>query len=409
MIKTRWLNQRLARLMQVMPVVIICGPRQSGKTTLSRFFAPTRRYWSLDDSALLEQAQRAPETLILERPVTVDEVQLAPGLLRAVKMAVDNHRQPGDFLLTGSANLLISEKVSETLAGRAGYLDLPPFAPNEWLGQTNALGLIDRLFAPDFDPHEWPDEPGDWQGWLLRGGFPPALELANDEDRAIWFEGYTRTYLERDLRQLSAVSNLSDFQRLMGLAANQCSRVVNQAKLARDASLSAPTCHRYLNLLEVGGLLVRIPAWTGNNTTVFVKSPKWLWTDCGLAAWLAGVRSRVQLQTRADAGFWLEQAIFQTLNAWRSLDPAIRRIHFWRNRTGQEVDFILEKDGLLVGLEIKANPQVTPGDARGLEVFRGTLPPSRWFRGVVLNAATCRQLGKELLALPWGWIFPKTA
>ncbi|MBL9172729.1 MAG: DUF4143 domain-containing protein, partial [Verrucomicrobiales bacterium] len=153
--------------------------------------------------------------------------------------------------------------------------------------------------------------------------------------------------------------------------------------------------------------LTRIPAWTGSPNTAVVKSPKWLWTDCGLAAALAGIRGPAGLAARSDAGFWLEQTLFQTLQTWRSLEPARRRIHFWRDRSGREVDFILEQDDTCVGLEIKLGPAVGTDDQRGLEAWRASLPPSkRRSRGVVLNADACRTLAENLFALPWGWLVP---
>ncbi len=403
----RWVSTRLAQVLRVMPVAVVSGLRQAGKTTLARSVGPRRRFISLDDLTLLEQARREPAALLEPRPVTVDEVQYVPEILRAVKLIVDRERVPGDFLLTGSANLLLADRVSESLAGRAGYLDLLPFCPTEWTQRPGGLGPIDRLFDADFDPSQWPVEEGDWPGWLLRGGFAPAVGLSDPSDRALWLESYVRTYLERDLRSLSAVSSLPEFQRVMRLAANQCARVINQANLARDAALPAVTTHRYLNLLEAGGLLTRIPAWAGNPTVSAVKSPKWLWTDCGLAAWLAGANGPAWLGNRSDSGFWLEQTLFQTLQTWRSLDPARRRIHFWRDRSGREVDFILEQDDALVGVEIKQGRQVGAEDTRGLEAWRASLPVARRkTRGVVLNASAHRTLADNLHALPFGWMVP---
>jgi hypothetical protein len=299
------------------------------------------------------------------------------------------------------------KQVAETLAGRAIYLDLPPFCPTEWQERKGALSPLDRLFAADFDWREWPDEPGDWTRWLLRGGFPPALEIASEADRGLWFAAYVQTYLERDLRQLSAISSLPDFQRLMMLAAQRTGKLLNQADLARDAALSHPTAHRYLNLLETGCMITRLRPLGTNPTAALVKAPKLLWTDCGLAAWLAGIRSSADVAARMDSGFWLEQTLFQTLETWRSLDPRQRKLHFWRNRTGHEVDFILEEAGKYVALEIKSSSQVTASDATGIRAFREDLKrKSSLVRGVVLHSGKARPLEDGILALPWGWMVP---
>jgi len=406
-IKPRWFNSNLHAALRVLPVTVLTGARQTGKTTLTQALEPARTYFTLDDVGILDQAERNPDSLLSARPVILDEVQRAPQILLAVKRAVDTSRRAGDFILTGSANLLLMKQVAETLAGRAIYLDLPPFCPTEWQERKGALSPLDRLFAPDFDWREWPDEPGDWTRWLLRGGFPPALQINSEADRGLWFAAYVQTYLERDLRQLSAISSLPDFQRLMMLAAQRTGKLLNQADLARDAALSHPTAHRYLNLLETGCMITRLRPLATNPTAALVKAPKLLWTDCGLAAWLAGIRSSAEVTTRMDSGFWLEQTLFQTLETWRSLDPRQRKLHFWRNRTGHEVDFILEEAGKFVAIEIKASSQVTASDATGIRAFREDLKrKSSLVRGVVLHSGKARPLEDGVLALPWEWMVP---
>jgi hypothetical protein len=390
-----------------LPVVVLTGARQTCKTTLARSLPEPRGYLSLDDLGVLGQAQADPDSLLLERPLTMDEVLRAPQLLLSLKRQVDRQRQPGDFLLTGSANLLLMSQVAESLAGRAVYLELPPFCPAEWLEHPEGLAPLDRLFEPDFNLTDWPEETGDWPGWLLRGGFPPAVTAASEESRNFWFAGYVQTYLERDLRQLSAVSSLPDFQRLMALAANRVGRLLNRSELARDAALPQPTVHRHLNLLETGCLIARLAPYATNPTTGLVKSRKLYWTDCGLAAWLAGIRSQQDLANRIDQGFWLEQAIFQSLQAWRALDLTGRRLYFWRDRSGREVDFVLEKNGVLVALEIKAASQITLTDVAGVKAFQQGLGSGQSFRrGVVLHGGSPRPLGENLYALPWGWLLP---
>lgn len=335
---------------------------------------PNVPYYTLDDLGILEQAEITPESLLEERPVTIDEVQRAPALLMAVKRAVDKAREPGDFFLTGSANLLLMKGLAESLDGRAIYFDLPPFCPVEWLKKKDPLKPFDKLFSDTFDmKKDWPEGKGDFPKWLLRGGFPSAIENDSDSERAVWFSAYSQTYLERDLRQLSEVSSLSDFQRLMRIAAQRTGKIINQADLARDAALSHSTAHRYLNLLETGCLLSRLPPYASNLTTTMVKSPKLLWADCGLAAWLAGISDAASLKRRDDLGFWLEQAIFQTLQVWKSCDPERRRLYFWRDSKNNEVDFILEQEGMLVALEVKTAENVRLSDAKGIVAFKDAL------------------------------------
>jgi predicted AAA+ superfamily ATPase len=408
-IRPRWFRRNLQTALRVLPVTVLTGARQTGKTTLTQAIRPARAYFTLDDVGVLDQAERNPDSLLAARPVILDEVQRAPQILLAVKRAVDTLRRPGDFILTGSANLLLMKHVADTLAGRAIYLDLRPFCPTEWLERKDALLPLERLFAPDFDWREWPAEPGDWPTWLLRGGFPPALQIDSETDRGLWFAAYVQTYLERDLRQLSAVSSLPDFQRVMMLSAQRTGKLLNQADLSRDAALSHPTAHRYLNLLETGCLITRIRPVATNPSTALVKAPKLLWTDCGLAAWLAGIKSAADARQRLDAGFWLEQTLFQTLDTWRALDSQRRRIHFWRDRAGHEVDFVLEEAGKLVALEVKTGSQVTIADLVGIHAFRdGLKRKASLVRGVVLHGGAARPLDANDIALPWGWMVPKS-
>jgi predicted AAA+ superfamily ATPase len=409
--KQRFQLPLLQRGMKVMPVVVVTGARQTGKTTLVRelLHDTGRAYLTLDRLEILEQARSRPEFLVANPPLTLDEVQREPGLLRAIKHHVDENRAPGMYVLTGSANLSLMESVSETLAGRALYLELPPFCPVEWShGDPSALHALDALFETDFEPRNWPKARGEWMPWALRGGFPPALALDNAEDRDLWFSGYVQTYLERDLRDLARIADLASFQKMMRLAAQRVGKLVNQSEAARDLDMPQPTAHRYFNLLEIGYQLTRLPVYATNPVSSLVKAKKLFWNDCGIAAWLAGIGSETELAARHDSGLWLEQAVFQTLQTWRSLDPIKRRLYYWRNRQGKEVDFVLEQQGKIVALEIKSADTVRAGDHEGLRAFRDALGKKKVLvRSAVLHAGTeARALDEDCYALPWGWMFP---
>lgn len=242
----RAVGRSLTERLRVMPAVVVTGARQTGKSTLAHDLAPPeRRFLSLDDLDVLGAARRDPEILVGGTdPVTIDEVQREPDLLKAVKRAIDRQRRPGQFLLTGSANLLLMKQVSESLAGRASYLTLWPLTRREQRGAGRCGVWEELLAAPD---REWldvlaaqPDEPEDWRALALRGGFPtPAVHLGSDSDRAIWFDGYVRTYLERDLQQIANIAGLPDFRRLMRACALRLGQLLNQSEL--DATLPYPS------------------------------------------------------------------------------------------------------------------------------------------------------------------------
>lgn len=386
--------------LRVMPAVVVTGARQTGKSTLAVDLAPGgRRYLSLDDLDVVDAARRDPDILVGgTQPVTLDEVQREPDLLRAVKRAIDRRRTPGQFLLTGSANLLLMRQVSESLAGRASYLTLWPMTRREQSGHGRC-GLWEELAAARDD--EWldvlaaqPDETHDWRALAQRGGFPtPALELKTARERAIWFDGYVRTYLERDLQDLSAIAALPDFRRLMRATCLRLGQLLNQTELGRDVALPQPTVHRYLNLLETSYLLVRLTAYAINRTKRLIKAPKLYWGDTGLALHLA--------QNDAPEGAHLENIVLHDLLAWRDARLERADVFYWRTATGEEVDFVVEAGGRLLPIEVKSTGRPRLGDARHLHTFRSEY--GRKARpGLLLHTGrTLEWLAPGILATPW--------
>lgn len=396
----RLVTRSLLDRLRVMPAVVVTGARQTGKSTLVQDLVPGgRSYFSLDDLDVVDAARRDPEALVGgSRPVTLDEVQREPDLLRAVKRAIDKDRKPGRFLLTGSANLALMRKVSESLAGRASYLTLWPMTRREQRG-LGRCGLWDDLLATR--DQNWldllaaqPDKPEDWRALVRRGGFPtPALHLSKTTDRAVWFDGYVRTYLERDLQELSAVAALPDFRRLMRAACFRLGQLLNQTELGRDVALPQPTVHRYLNLLETSYVLVRLPAYAVNRTKRLIKSPKLYWGDTGVALHLA--------EGADPNGAHLENLVLQDLLAWRDARLEQAELFYWRTTIGEEVDFVIEAGGRLLPIEVKASGRPRLGDARHLRTFRAEY--GRKARAALLlhTGKTLEWIAPDVLAVPW--------
>ncbi len=386
--------------LRVMPAVVLTGARQTGKSTLAQELTPgERRFLSLDDLDVVDTARRDPQALLGgSRPITLDEVQREPDLLHAVKQAIDRRRVPGQFLITGSANLLLMRRVSESLAGRASYLNLWPMTRREQLGRGQG-GIWEQLLGSPDDA--WldlvtaePDDADDWRLLARRGGFPvPAVHLDGDQERAIWFDGYVRTYLERDLQDLSSISALPDFRRLMRASSRRIGQLVNQTDLGRDVALSQPTVHRYLNLLETSYLLVRLPAYAVNRTKRLIKSPKLYWGDTGVALHLA--------QEPEPRGAHLENVVLHDLLTWRDARLDRAELFHWRTAGGQEVDFVVEAGEQLLPIEVQATARPRLRDIVHLRAFRAEYG-DRARAGLLLHAGdNVDWLAPDVLAAPW--------
>ena len=386
--------------LSVMPAVVVTGARQTGKSTLAQDLTPgRRRFLSLDDLDVLDAARRDPEALVGgEQPVTLDEVQRAPELLTAIKRAIDRRRRPGQFLLSGSANLLLMHRVSESLAGRASYLTLWPMTRRELRGLGRCGIWEDLLTTPDRD---WldvvaaqPGAPEDWRDLARRGGFPiPAVHLRTARERAVWFDGYVTTYLERDLQALASIAALPDFRRLVRAAALRLGQLVNQTELGRDTALPQPTVHRYLNLLETSYLLVRVPAYAVNRTKRLIKAPRLYWADAGMALHVTGAGD--------VSGAYLENLVLQDLLAWRDARLDRAEILYWRTAGGEEVDFVIEAGGRLLPVEVKAASRPRLGAAAHLRTFRAEYGEQAR-AGLLLHSGPALEwLTPDVLAAPW--------
>jgi hypothetical protein len=280
-----------------------------------------------------------------------------------------------------------------------GYLSLWPMTKREQKG-LGRCGFWDELLAARDE--DWlellyaqPNPAEDWRALARRGGFPtPALHLRTPQERAIWFEGYVRTYLERDLQDLASIAALPDFRRLMRAAGLRLGQLVNQTELARDVALPQPTVHRYLNLLETSYLLVRLPTYAVNRTKRLIKSPRLYWGDTGLALYLA--------EGAEPGGAHLENLVLHDLLAWRDARLERAEVLYWRTAIGEEVDFVIETGGRLLPVEVKATNRPRLGDATHLRTFRAEYGKKARV-GLLLHTGTALEwLAPDVLAAPGG-------
>ena len=402
----RVVEARLAAAAAAMPVVVIMGARQVGKSTLARLHAGTagHRYLTLDDAGVRAAARTDPIGLLRSSPrLILDEVQRDPALLLALKQVVDDdafagHREPGRFIVTGSADLLAMREVADSLAGRAVYVPLRPMTRRELLGR-GAAGQWSRYLEAPRDA--WPEltrtddaPPAPWQDAVRRGGFPvPALDLPDDATRTTWYRGWLDTFLDRDVRDLGGVTDALELRQLMRVVALRQGQLVNRADLARDAGIAPTTAWRWLALLERAFQFVRLEAYAVNRTKRLIKAPKAYWCDPALAHVLAGMPT--------PDGSAFEGLVLADLLAWADADARGAQIMHWRTASQQEVDFVVERaDGRLLGIECKTTTRPSTKDAAGLRAFLAEYPHAAG--GLVLHAGEhVVWLADGVLGVPW--------
>ncbi len=404
----RLLEPALLDRLRRSPVVVVTGARQVGKTTLVRSVpaAASRRFLTLDSLTTLDQARREPEALVeAPEPITVDEVQRAPDLLVAIKRVVDADRRRGRFLLTGSANLLLRRDVGETLAGRAVYLVLRPLVEREKRKASSASPWTKLLEAESLEAAQRaldPPRPLDWRTAALVGGFPPAALASEADERHLWFEGYVDTYVQKDLRDLAQVGDLAAFVRLMRLSALRTGGLLNQAELARDASVSRSSAQRWLSILEASFLLTLLPAFAESRAKRLIKAPKLYAGDTGLALHLCGILEAEALGREPNVGVWLENVVLNDLLAWRETEIIKPGLFFRRTVTGEEVDLVLERGKRLLPIEVKAARNVRVSDARALDAFCVEFPRRAACGLLLYDGRDILRLTKTTVAAPLG-------
>lgn len=328
------------------PVVAVTGPRQSGKTTLARALFPRHDYVSLEDLDTREFAQEDPRGFLagFRGGVVLDEVQRTPDLFAYLQRMVDEDGKPGRFILTGSQQFGLRAGITQSLAGRVAMVTLLPFD----LSELRAAGRL----------------PSGLNALLFQGGYPPIHDRALDP--TIWYANYVRTYLERDVRQLINVRDLTQFQRFLRLCAGRTGQLTNLSALGDEAGVSHNTARQWLSVLEASFVIHRLPPYHRNFNKRLVKTPKLHFLDVGLAVWLLGMDEEAQLATHPLRGALFETWVVSEFLKNRFNKGRSSNLSFWRDRSGLEVDLLQEEADRLIAVEVKAGATVTADGLRGL-------------------------------------------
>ena len=395
------------------PVVLLRGARRTGKTTLAKHIARTAhpaQYLTLNDDSVLAAARDDPAAFVgrLQSPVVLDDVHRAPDLLPAILAEVERHPRPGRFLLVASTNVLPPPQISESLAGRIEILTLHPFSQGEI--ESVHENFIDALFADTLSPAGGCD---DLIARILRGGYPSALERPDAESRRAWFDSYVTTVLE-DIRGLSHIDALSSLPRLLALTAARTAGLLNFMDLARGSEIPQTTVKRYFALLETTSLARLLPAWANKTEPSLsqgvvektksgqrlIKAPKLYLNDTGLAASLLGLDEERLARDVGLKAALLENFVAMELEKQAGWSPACPKLFHFRTAAGQKVDFVLDNEEGIVGIEVKAGATVAERDFHGLCALAELAGP-RFRNGVVLHTGSTRDaFGQRLQAAP---------
>lgn len=356
MIKRNICNELLISAKEF-PSVTILGPRQSGKTTLAKMMFPNYKYISLEDPDIRRQALDDPRGLLssIKGGAIFDEVQRVPDLLSFLQGIIDADRRTGRFILTGSHQSLLHEFVTQSLAGRTAVLTLLPFTVDE----TRHYDTCPR------SPYEW----------IVKGFYPGVYE--NNIRPVSFYRSYTATYLERDLRQMIQVKDISRFDTFLRLLAGRIGQLVNYTSLSNDVGVSSVTIKNWISILKSSHILYELPPWFANIRKRFVKSPKLYFTDTGLAAWLLGIETAEQAERDPLRGALYENFIVAEVLKTRLNQGLEPQLYFFRDSKGNEVDLLQTSTGRrFKAFEIKSAATFQPQYVKGIDVFKSSLPES---------------------------------
>jgi len=399
----RKLTPRIKEALKDTPAIVISGARQTGKSTLAKsLIGPgfDAQYLSFDNSNTLANAKLDPVGFIgeLQGPIILDEIQRVPELFLSIKHAIDQNRKPGQFLLTGSANLLSLPKLGDSLTGRVELFELWPLSQEEILETESSF--LQNVFGEKPIRNIKAIKKTDLQKRIFRGSFPEALIRPTNRQEA-WFESYIGTLLQRDIRDISDIHGIAKLPKLVSILATRAAKLLNLSDIATATGVPYVTLNRYIDVLETTYLIQLIPAWSSNLGLRLVKAPKLLINDTGLLASILGINDERLKKDPTLFGSLLETFVGMELKKLISYNQEKISLYHYRTLARHKVDFVLEKkNGDLVGIEVKASSSISQSDLKGLKNLAESTK-QKFKRGIVLyGGEEVLPLGEKLIALP---------
>lgn len=400
--KPRTLGNTIQKAMRTFPSVVVTGPRQSGKTTLLKtLLQRTHTLVSLENPDVRLRAREDPIGFLdrYSPPVIFDEIQYVPELLSYIKTRIDEHRKPGQWICTGSQQFSLMQGVAQSLAGRAAVLTLLPFSYAERVGRgeesRSSAALLDELKMPRPYHNSVP-----LHECILRGNYPE-ISSKRSIDRELWCGSYIATYLERDVRNLSQIGDMNQFERFLKLCATRTGQLLNLSDMARDIGISVPTAKRWLSLLETSHQIYLLYPYYRNIGKRIVKSPKLYFNDTALASFLLGIHTRETLLMSPHFGNLFETMIVIDFVKRFLHHGAMPALSYLRTRDGLEIDLVIEEAGALHLFEVKSTSTIVPAHAAGLIKMREALHGRVKTAALISTASHHDALGRGIMHFNW--------
>lgn len=346
----RTITPKVLELLEKFPIIAITGPRQSGKTTLSKIVKPNYKYVNLENLADREFAKTDPIGFLqtYQNGVIIDEIQNVPSLFSYLQVVTDERNINGEYIITGSQNFLMMEQISQSLAGRVALFTLLPMSIQE---------LENTVYKPKI-----------WENYALSGSYP--RKIIQNIDASDYYENYIKTYVERDVRLLKNISNLDLFQKFIKLLAGRVGQLFNQSSLGNELDLDNKTINSWFTLLETSFLTFKLQPYHSNFNKVIVKTPKVYFHDTGLLCYLLGIRNEEDLELHFAKGNIFENLVVSEMYK-NSINNATKsKIYFWRDKSQNEVDLIIETGSRLDAIEIKSGKTINQSFFKGLDYFK---------------------------------------
>lgn len=398
---TRSIETILKTALKISPVVLLKGARQVGKSTLA--LELNQNYIVLDDVSTRLNAKDDPNRFIetLEKPVTIDEIQKVPELLESLKIYSDKQRKNGDFLITGSANILDMKETKDTLAGRIIEIDLYPLSLKERANKADE-NIVDRLFAHDFSTEKIATDRIVID--ILRGGYPDVQELETPLEKKLWVSSYVSTYIERDARSLGDFRDMDSFFRFVNIIAPRSTTLLNKSKIAKEVGVRVETCENYLVILEQTFQLYTVRPFFENIGKRFVKSPKIFLNDTGIMSYFLGIYTIEQFEKSSYKGALVETFVFNELLKHIGFTMDDTQIYHYLTSDKKEIDFILQRNDEIIAIEVKSSSKVGKDDFRHIMDYQKN--SSKNVFGIVLYMGeNVLHINEQCVALPLGYFY----